>query len=182
MNDTTTDQATCASCCLPRTDLKMPDSERYPGAVPAAVCADCPPLHLIELGAATLTDPTPAERAAAESVFRTVLNPEMPCRCSGRGHGTDGNPVPCHHGSPCDDECDGRYLHVDRYAVGLISAPIGWMDEYACSGCNERFSAEPQLPELPWGVIKHNDRGDFTGYELYDGIRHGQFNTTGEDE
>lgn len=182
--DQTITTGTCAACRLPDQDVTMPDPEAYPGAVADPVCATCPPMRPIELGAASLTDPTPAERAHAESVWRNILDPGTPCRCSGNGVGADGTPVPCHHGEPCTTCGGGGILHYDRYAVGLISAPTSWMDEYMCSStaCSEAYSTEIRLTDLPWGVVKRYETGpyagDFAGYELYDGIRHAQLHTS----
>jgi hypothetical protein len=184
MTDLTTTKTkttgTCAACRLPDVAVKLPDPLQYPEAVPEPVCADCPPLHPLELGAATLTNPTPAARAAAECVFRTVLAPDQPCRCSGGSRAADGTATPCSHGQACEECGTGRMLHTDRYAIGMISAPDSWMDTYTCSDCPEWYTTETRLLDLPWGVAQSNDRGEFTGYDLYDGIRHGQFNTDPE--
>lgn len=180
-----TDLATtdiCASCCLPDQALKLPDSAKYPGALAVPICAECTPLHPLELGAAALTDPTPAERARAESVWRSLLDPGTPCRCSGQGKDSDGVPRPCDHGTPCLNNCDGGVLHVDRYAVGLISSPDWWMDEYACTDCTNFYAIELQLPDIPWGVMQRDDDGNFSGYEVFEGVRHGQFNTTDDED
>jgi hypothetical protein len=174
--------STCVACRLSGVAVKLPNPIQYPDAIAEPVCTECTPLHPLELGAAALTDPTPAERARAESVWRSLLDPGAPCRCSGQGKDADGKPTQCHHGTPCDEDCDGGILHVDRYAVGLISSPDWWMDEYACSDCTNFYAIELQLPDIPWGVMQHNDRGDFSGYELYEGIRHGQFNTSDDED
>jgi hypothetical protein len=172
----------CASCRLPDQAVRLPDPAKYTGVVAEPICAECTPLYPLELGAAALTEPTPAELARAESVWRSVLDPGAPCRCSGNGKDADGAPTPCDHGTPCLNNCDGGVLHVDRYAVGLISSPDRWMDEYACSDCTNFYAVELQLTDIPWGVIKRYDNGDFAGYELYEGIRHGQFNTNDDED
>jgi hypothetical protein len=180
MTKTITTHDRCAACRMPNLLITMPDPDRYPGAVAEAVCPDCPPLRPIELGVAALTDPTPAERAAAEAVWRPVSNPDEPCRCSGNGTGADGNVHLCSHGNTCD--CGGRLIHTDRFAVGLISPPDYWMDTYCCTECTDSYDIETRLPDLPWGVRLQNEAGDFSGYELYHGVRHAQFNTDVDEE
>lgn len=139
-----------------------------------------------ELGVRALpSDASPAQRARAESVWRVMLDPAEPCRCSGTG---------CGHGRICGRQftpdgvhrlsaaCTGRLVHVDRQACGLFGPPVEWTDIYTCTRCGWEQTGEVTQPNLPWGELlpPHAD-GTFAGVRAYDGIRHIQIDQEADD-
>lgn len=118
-----------------------------------------------ELGVRALPpDASPAQRARAEAVWRPAAA-DQPCRCSGTG---------CQHGQPCQerDDCDGRYIHTDRYP-GSILERSAWWDEYICDTCECGYDRNVSLPEIPWGEHVTVDGRQAT--RTYPGVRHPSF-------
>src|SRR6266511_3091768 len=118
-----------------------------------------------ELGVRALPpDATPAQRAHAEAVWRPATA-DQPCRCCG----TD-----CEHGQPCReyDDCDGRYIHTDRYPASMLEISA-WWDEHACDGCGDGYDRSVSLPEIPWGEHVTVDGRPTT--TVYRGVRHPSF-------
>jgi hypothetical protein len=109
-------------------------------------------------------DATPAQRAHAEAVWRPAAA-DQPCRCSG----TD-----CEHGRPCWEygDCDGRYVHADRY-LGSMLELTAWWDEYACDTCGDGYGRSVSLLEIPWGEHVSVDGRQTT--RVYPGVRHPSF-------
>lgn len=164
----------CLACRRRPSDLEPVSADASPYRVAGWKCGDCSPLRVDELGVAALgADATPEQKARAEALWRPVLNPDQPCRCSGGSQ--DGS---CRHGRPCmfddeDDDC-GRLVHIDRHAEGMFSGVETWWDTYECAECGERWFQGEVLPDVPWGTLKPNPAGGYD-FTTFPDIRHPNF-------
>lgn len=143
-----------------------------PGAAPIdpALLAPYPDEESVtteELGWRVLpADATPQQRARAEATWRPV-RPPRPCRCSG----------PCLHGAACPGDpddgtpCGGQLIHVDRYPGSLWGVTL-WEDSYTCETCDESWTREVELPEVPWGEVQAPGPDGSQPTIVYEGTRH----------